>query len=67
MEFHFDCSTIFQTDSDGFAVLDSYKDRPLGKMTQSLNNAFEVIDKMGEASAKAQKLTGTITTSSKFF
>ncbi|CDW90312.1 alpha-tubulin n-acetyltransferase [Stylonychia lemnae] len=67
MEFAFDCQVLLNPDSVGMVILDSAKDRPLGRVTAKIQQVYDIIDKMGIASAKAQKLGGVITSAQKFF
>ncbi len=76
MEFHFNCEKLLSTDAEGFAILDGRKapsvsstqGRAIGRAIPDLqSNLYEVIDKMGAASSKAQGLPSIITSASRLF
>ena len=68
MDFQITTSKVFPTiDKSGNVILDSIKDKPADKLTPLLKAAYEVIDKMGEASAKARKAPTSVTDTLKFF
>eukprot|EP00347_Sterkiella_histriomuscorum_P016900 403351420 len=67
MEFLFDCQTLLNPDHSGIVVLDSQRDKPSGRASAKVQQLHDLIDKMGSASAKAQKLGCSITTAQKFF
>lgn len=62
MEFPFNCEKILAVDADGFVILDGKKgmngvastNRAIARTMPDLqNNMYDLIDKMGAASAKA--------------
>ena len=55
MEFLFDCESLFKPDSSGMVILDAQRDKPLGRMTPKIQQIYDIIDKMGAASAKVYK------------
>lgn len=75
MEFDFDCSEVLGANEHGIAVIDGVKSVKKGPQHyssglkthpyQKLLN--EVVDQIGDASAKAQNLPVSVTTSLKFF
>lgn len=80
MEFAFDCQSLFEVDEDGIAVLFGKQVRDCAQPSQtrgfgSLQSPLKsspaqqiasIIDRMGAASAAAQKLATVITTTAKF-
>ena len=65
MEFNFDCVQSLGCDENGFAILEgSYQNRIVPGYILFVK---EILNSMGEASSKAQKLTTTITSAHKFF
>ena len=76
MEFLFNCEKLLGTDAEGFVILDGRKGpsnafsqgRAIGRAIPDLQaNLYEVIDKMGAASSKAQGLPSIITSASRLF
>ena len=76
MEFTFNCEKVLGTDQDGVAILDGKK--PLGQtsfqnrtMYRQLPDThaqlYDIIDRMGSASSKAQGLPSVITSASRLF
>ena len=65
MEFNFDCVQSLGCDENGFAILEgSYQNRIVPGYILFVK---EILNSMGEASSKAQKLNTTITSAHKFF
>ena len=73
MEFPFSVTKAIQADQDGFAILRSKRTsyRRTGSSVfdgvDQSNPLDSIIDRMGHASSKAQKLPSVITTAGKFF
>jgi alpha-tubulin N-acetyltransferase 1 len=76
MEFPFNCEKILGVDAEGFAIIDGKKgmngvtstNRAIARALPEIqNNMYDLIDKMGAASAKAQALPAIITTASRLF
>ena len=73
MEFPFSVTKAIQSDQDGFAIIRSKRSlqrHARSSVFDSLeqqNPVDQVIDRMGHASSKAQKLPSVITTAAKFF
>lgn len=80
MEFPFDCRSLFDVDEDGIAVISGKHHKDCGQPTQTRGYGTQpspakaspsqqiglIIDRMGDASAKSQKLPAVITTMAKF-
>ena len=65
MEFNFDCAQALGCDEKGFAILEgSYQNRIVPGYILFVN---EILNSMGDASSRAQKLNTTITSAHKFF
>ena len=65
MEFNFDCVQSLGCDENGFAILEgSYQNRIVPGYILFVK---EILNSMGEASSRAQKLNTTITSAHKFF
>ena len=65
MEFKFDCAQSLGCDENGFAILEgSYQNRIVPGYILFVK---EILNSMGEASSKAQKLNTIITSADKFF
>ena len=65
MEFKFDCVQALGCDQNGFAILEgSYQNRIVPGYILFVK---EILNSMGEASSRAQKLNTTITSAHKFF
>ena len=65
MEFNFDCVQALGCDENGFAILEgSYQNRIVPGYILFVK---EILNSMGEASSKAQKLNTIITSAHKFF
>ena len=65
MQFNFDCEQCLDCDRNGFSVLEgSCQNRIIPGYRIYVK---EILDKMGQLSAKAQNLESTITTTSRFF
>ena len=43
---------MLRPDLEGIVILDSQKDKPIGRMNASIQNLYDLIDKMGAGSAK---------------
>ena len=74
MQFNFSASKLLGVDKDGYCCVNGQLDKGkygVGKMTfgggRQSDNLFEIIDRMGQASSKAQGLGATITTADKLF
>lgn len=72
MEFLFNCEKALASNQEGLSVLDGRKPvmnstAARFKYAASEDNIAQILDKMGESSAKAQKLPQVITTNNKFY
>ena len=77
MEFLFNCEKLLGADAEGFSVIDGRKNvsqlfssnnRAIGRAIPEMQqNLYDVIDKMGAASSKAQGLPSIITSASRLF
>jgi hypothetical protein len=57
MEFSFNCEQLFNSsDNQGITIIDSSKDRAVGKVTPKMTQIYKIIDEMGEASTKVRLL-----------
>lgn len=76
MEFPFNCEKVLAADAEGFVILDGRKgaqqvvntNRAISRaMPEAHNYLYDIVDKMGAASAKAQALPAIITSGSRLF
>lgn len=75
MEFEFDCGEILEANSEGIAVIDGSRSSKKGPQHYSAGAQVhpyqkllnQIVDSLGEASAKAQRLPASVTSSKKFF
>eukprot|EP00357_Protocruzia_adherens_P012985 CAMPEP_0115043008 /NCGR_PEP_ID=MMETSP0216-20121206/46606_1 /TAXON_ID=223996 /ORGANISM="Protocruzia adherens, Strain Boccale" /LENGTH=460 /DNA_ID=CAMNT_0002425233 /DNA_START=60 /DNA_END=1439 /DNA_ORIENTATION=+ len=65
MDFPFNCDRVCSADNDGFSVIAGSRFR--SRVDAYYQNLSKIIEEMGEASSRAQGLTSTITTPSRFF